>query len=219
MGYEVYNRVFATAYALLGTSALVVVASAPFLAVLLFTPVAVTWPLLVLTAPFLGPAVAAAHAVFAAGTSDVLRGFARGWRSHGRRAALVSGAAAGVVVVLAVDARAAWGTPLGAVAIPVLAVLGLLTAVTALVTLTGLVERPDVPVVRLARACLFLALRRAHFSAVSLVVLWVLAAAVAAMPVPVLALLTGPALYVVWVGSRATLRPVRAVEEPEPAAR
>ncbi|MFD0201104.1 MULTISPECIES: hypothetical protein [Saccharothrix] len=219
MKYELYNKVFATAYALLATSVLVVAASAPFLAVLLFTPVVSSWPLLVLTAPFLGPAVAAAHAVFGSGTSDVVRGFARGWWSHGRRAAVVAGAASGVLVVLVVDVRAAWGSPVGAVAIPVLAVLALLTVVTALVTLTAVVERPDVPVRRLARACLFLALRRVHFSVVSLAALWVFAAAVGAMPVPALGLLTGPVLYVVWVGNRATLRGVRAVEEPELAAR
>ena len=208
--HEVYARVFTTAYALLGTSVLVVGASAPFFGVLLFTPVAVTWPLLVVTAPFLGPVVAAAHAVFGSGTSEVVREFARGWWRHGRRAAVVAGATAGVVVVLVVDVRAAWGTPVGAVAIPVLAVLALLTAVTALVALTAVVERPDVPVGRLVRACLFLAVRRLHFSAVSLVALWVLAAGVATMPVPALGLLTGPALYVVWVGNRAVLRPVRA---------
>ncbi len=220
MKYEIYNRVFATAYALLATSALVVCASGPFLAVLLFTPVAVSWPLLVLTAPFLGPAVAAAHAVFGSTTQDataqVVRGFLRAWRRHARRASTVTGLAAAVLVVLAVDVRAAWGTPVGAVAIPVLAVLAVLTAVTALVALTGVVEHPDVPVRRLARACLFLALRRPHLTAVSLAALWVLAAAVAAVPVPALALLTGPALYVVWVGSRATLRPVRTSPEPDP---
>ena len=223
MKHEIYNRVFATAYALLTTSALVVGASAPFLAVLLFTPVTTSWPLLVLTAPFLGPAFAAAHAVFDSTTRDdgapVVRGFLRAWRRHARRAAIVSGAASAVLVVLAVDIGAAWGTPVGAVAIPVLAVLALLTAATALVALTGVVEQPDVPVRRLARACLFLVVRRPHFTAVSLVALWVLAAAVTAMPVPALALLTGPALYVVWVGSRATLRPLHAVPGSEPDSR
>ncbi|MCE6994988.1 hypothetical protein LZG04_09230 [Saccharothrix sp. S26] len=214
MRYEVYNRVFGTAYALLATSLLVVAASAPFLAVLLFTPVTATWPALVLTAPSLGPAVAAAHAAFGSTAGDdtapVVRGYLRAWRRHARRAFAVAGVATFALLVLAVDARAAWGTPVGAVAIPVLAVLALLTAATALVTLTGVVEHPDVPVARLARACLFLALRRPHFTAVSLAALWVLAAAVAALPVPALALLTGPACYVVWVGSRATLRPLRA---------
>jgi uncharacterized membrane protein YesL len=218
--YETYTRVFTTAYALLATSALVVGASTPFLAVLLFTPVAATWPLLVLTAPLLGPAVAAAHAVFAATAQDdsapVLRGFLRAWRRHARRGFTVTGVATAVLVVLVVDVHAAWGTPVGAVAIPVLAVLVVLTAVTALVALTGVVEHPDVPVRRLAKACLFLAIRRAHFTAVSVAVLWVLAAAVVALPVPALALLTGPALYVVWVGNRATLRPVRTAPETDP---
>ncbi|GAA3465373.1 hypothetical protein ACFFSW_17375 [Saccharothrix longispora] len=214
MKYEIYNRVFNTAYALLITSVLVVGASAPFLAVLLFTPVTAGWPLLALTAPFLGPAVAAAHAVFGSIAQDdgtqVVRGFLRAWRRHARRAALVVGAATAVLLVLAVDVHVAWGTPVGALAIPVLAVLVVLTAVTALVTLTGVVEHSDVPVRKLVKASLFLAVRRPHLTAVSLTVLWVLSAAVAAVPVPALALLTGPALYVVWVGSRATLRPIRA---------
>ncbi|XVS61225.1 hypothetical protein ACQPYE_23280 [Actinosynnema sp. CA-299493] len=223
MKHEIYNRVFATAYALLATSALVVGASAPFLAVLLFTPVTASWPLLALTAPFLGPAFAAAHAVFGSLSRDdgtpVVRGFLRAWRRHARRSAIVAGAASALLVVLAVDVRAAWGSPVGAVAIPVLAVLAVLTAATALVALTGVVEHPDAPLRRLLRACLFLALRRPHLTAVSLVALWVLAGAVGAMPLPALALLTGPALYVVWVGSRATLKPLRAVAGSEPDPR
>ncbi|MFE2757546.1 hypothetical protein ACFXGA_36655 [Actinosynnema sp. NPDC059335] len=212
MTHETYDRIFTTAYALLATGVLVVLAAAPFLAVLLFTPVTTSWPLLVPTAPVLGPAVAAAHAVFAAtardGGAPVVRGFGRAWRRHARRSSAVAAAAAAVLVVLVVDVHAAWGSPVGAVAIPVLVVLVALTAATALVALTAVVEHPDVPVRRLAKACLFLAVRRAHFTAVSLAALWVLAAAVAALPVPALALLTGPALYVVWVGSRATLRPL-----------
>ncbi|ROP42475.1 DUF624 domain-containing protein [Saccharothrix texasensis] len=223
MSHEIYARVFTTAYALLATSALVVGATGPFLAVLLFTPVTASWPLLVLTAPFLGPAVAAAHAVFGSLAQDdgapVVRGFLRAWRRHGRRSAIVAGAAAALLVVLAVDVRAAWGSPVGAVAIPVLVVLAALAAVTALVALTGVVEHPDVPLGRLLRACLFLALRRPQFTVVSSAALWVLAAAVGAVPVPALALLTGPALYVVWVGSRATLKPLRAVPGSEPDPR
>lgn len=218
MTHETCARVFGTAYALLATGVLVVVATSPFLAVLLLTPVAATWPLLVLTAPLAGPAVAAAHAVFPAATRDdtapVVRGFLRAWRSHARRASAVSGAATAALLVLAVDVRAAWGAPVGAVAIPVLAVLAVLTAVTALVALTAVVERPDVPVRRLAPACLALAVRAPHLTAVSLAALWVWATAVRAAPVLALALLTGPVLHVVWVGSRATLRPLRTATEP-----
>ncbi|GAA1293539.1 DUF624 domain-containing protein [Saccharothrix xinjiangensis] len=214
MRHETYDRVFGTAYTLLATSALVVVASAPFLAVLLLTPVVTSWPLLLPTVPLLGPAVAAAHAVFTAAAQDegapVVRGYLRAWRRHARRALAVSGTATAVLLVVAVDIRAAWGTSAGAVAIPVLAVLAVLTAVTALVALTAVVERPDLPVRRLVPACLALAVRAPHFTLTSLAALWVLASAVSAAPVLAIALLTGPALYVVWVGSRATLRPVRA---------
>ncbi|WP_367128543.1 hypothetical protein [Saccharothrix sp. HUAS TT1] len=213
MKHETYDRVFGTAYTLLATSALVVGATAPLLAVLLLTPVTTTWPLLLPTAPLLGPAVAAAHAVFTAAARDggapVVRGYLRAWRQHARRALAVSGAATALLLVVAVDIRAAWGTSVGAVAIPVLAVLAALTTVTALVALTAVVERPDLPVRRLLPACLALAVRAPHFTATSLVALWVLAAAVTAAPVLAVALLTGPALYVVWVGSRATLQPVR----------
>ncbi|NUT98471.1 MAG: ferredoxin-NADPH reductase [Saccharothrix sp.] len=208
MKHETYNRVFGTAYTLLVTSALVAVAVAPFLAVVLLAPSA--WLLLVATAPLLGPAVAAAHAVFADDTADVVRGYLRAWRRHARRALAVSGTATGVLLVLAVDVRAAWGTSVGAVAIPVLAVLAVLAAVTALVALTAVVERPDLPVRRLLPACLALAVRAPHFTVMSLAALWVLAAAVSAAPVLAVALLTGPALYVVWAGNRATLRPVLA---------
>ncbi|MFC6091990.1 hypothetical protein [Saccharothrix lopnurensis] len=221
VSHETYARVFGTVHGLLATGVLVVTASAPFLAVLLFTPVATAWPLLVLTAPVLGPAVAAAHAVGASIARDdgspVLRGFCRAWRRHARRAAAVSGAATAALLVLAVDLRAAWGTPIGAVATPVLAVLVVLTAATALVALTGVVEHPDVPVRRLVRACLFLAVRRPHLTLVSLAALWVLAAAVAAAPVLALTLLTGPVLHVVGVSGRATLSPLRArAERPDP---
>ncbi|QFZ21002.1 hypothetical protein [Saccharothrix syringae] len=223
MTHQTYDRIFGTAYALLVTGALTAGASAPFLAVLLFTPVATSWPLLVLTAPSLGPAVCAAHAVCAAtawdGGAPVVRGFLRAWRRHARRALAVSGAATAALVVLAVDVRAFWGTPAGAVATPVLAVLAVLTAATALVALTGVVEHPDVPVRRLAGACLFLAVRRPHLTLVSLAALWVLAAAVAALPVVALALLTGPVLHVVWVSGHAALRPLRAGEhDPRPVA-
>ncbi|NUT98759.1 MAG: ferredoxin-NADPH reductase [Saccharothrix sp.] len=205
--HETYNRVFGTAYTLLVTGALVAVAVAPFLVVLVITPSA--W-LLVPTAPLLGPAVAAAHAVFAADAGDVVRGYLRAWRRHARRSLAVSGTATGVLLVLAVDVRAAWGTSVGAVAIPVLAVLAVLTAVTALVALTAVVERPDLPVRRLLPACLALAVRAPHFTVLSLVALWVHATAISAAPVLAVALLTGPALYVVWAGNRATLRPVLA---------
>ncbi|MFI9815889.1 hypothetical protein [Saccharothrix variisporea] len=204
MKHETYNRVFATAYTLLATGTLVACATAPLLAALLLPG----WPLVVVTAPLVGPAVAAAHAIFADDRAPVVRGYVRAWRRHARRSLVVSGAATGVVLVVAVDIRAAWGTSVGAVVIPVLAVLAALAVATALVALTAVVERPDLPVRRLLPACLTLAVRAPHLTVLSLAALWVLGTAISAAPVLAVALLTGPTLYVIWAGNRATLRPV-----------
>jgi uncharacterized membrane protein YesL len=223
MRYEAYNRVFGTVYLLLATGVLAVLSCAPFFAVVLFTPMSETWPALALTAPLLGPAVAAASTVFGehagpssgAGTAGVARDFVRAWRRHARRAAAVSGAATAAVVVLAVDAVAAFGTPVGAVAIPVLVVLTALVVSSALVLLTALTVRPDVPVSRLWPVCLVLTVRRPWHVLVALAAWGSLAAAIGFAPALAPALLTGPVLYLCWAGATATMRPATAA----PAAR
>jgi uncharacterized membrane protein YesL len=218
MRYEAYNRVFGTVHLLLVTGVLAVLSCAPFVALVLFTPMSVTWPACALTAPLSGPAVAAASTVFGAyagsGSDDghdgyvgVARGFVRAWRRHARRAFAVSGAATTAVVVLAVDAAAAFGTPVGAVAIPVLVVLVVLVVSSALVLLTALTVRPDVPAFRLWPACLVLTVRRPWHVLVSLAAWWSLAAATGFAPAFAPALLTGPVLYLCWAGATATLRP------------
>lgn len=216
MRYEAYNRVFGTVYLLLVTGVLAVLSSVPFVALVLFTPLSRTWPALVVTAPLLGPAVAAASTVFGehAGTGEdghagVARGFVRAWRRHARRAFAVSGAATAAVVVLAVDAVAAFGTPVGAVAIPVLVVLLALVVSSALVLLTALTVRPEVPVFRLWPACLVLTVRRPWHVLMSLTAWWSLAAATGFAPAFAPALLAGPVLYLCWAGATATLRPAR----------
>jgi uncharacterized membrane protein YesL len=211
MRYEAYNRIFGTVYLLLVTGVLAVLSCTPFVALVLFTPVSRTWPVCAVTAPLSGPAVAAASTVFGAYTEDgqagVARSFARAWRRHARRAFAVSGAATAAVVVLAVDAAAAFGTPVGAVTIPVLVVLAALVASSALVLLTALTVRPDVPVFRLWPVCLVLVVRRPWHVLLSLIAWWSLAVATGFAPAFAPALLTGPVLYLCWAGATATLRP------------
>lgn len=222
MRYEAYNRVFGTVYMLLVTGVLAVLSCAPFFAVVLFTPISETLPALALTAPLLGPAVAAASTVFGEhgsraedGTAAVARAFVRAWRRHARRAVAVSGAATAAVVVLSVDAVAAFGTPVGAVAIPVLVVLTALVVSSAVVLLTALTVRPDVPVFRLWPACLVLTVRRPWHMLVALAAWGSLAAAIGFAPALAPALLTGPVLYLCWAGATAIMRPATAA----PAAR
>jgi uncharacterized membrane protein YesL len=213
--HDTYNRVFGTVYLLLVTGVLAVLSCAPFVALVLFTPISATWPAVALTAPLLGPAIAAASTVFGehgTGADDhaVARGFVRAWRRHARRAFAVSGAATAAVVVLVVDAVAAYGTPVGAVAIPALIVLTALTVSSALVLLTALTVRPDVPVFRLWPACLVLTVRRPWHVLLSLTGWWSLAAATGFAPALAPALLTGPVLYLCWAGATATLRSAAA---------
>jgi hypothetical protein len=216
--YEGYNRVFGIVYLLLVTGVLAVVSCAPFVALVLFTPLSVTWPAVALTAPLLGPAAAAASTVFGEhagsgiddGHDGVARGFVRAWHRHARRAFSVSGAATAAVLVLAVDAVATFGTPVGAVAIPVLVVLLTLVVSSALVLLTALTIRPDVPVFRLWPACLVLTVRRPWHVLISLTAWWSLVAATGFAPAFAPALLTGPVLYLCWAGAIATLRPAAA---------
>ncbi len=214
MRYEAYNRVFGTVYLLLVTGVLAALSCAPFVAVALFTPISETWAVLALTAPLLGPAVAAASTVFGEyaedGTAGVARVFVRAWRRHARRAVAVSGATTAAVVVLAVDAVAAFGTPIGAVAIPVLVVLTVLVVSSALVLLTALTVRPDVPVFRLWPACLVLTVRRPWHVLLALAAWGSLAAAIGFAPALAPALLAGPVLYLCWAGATATMRPAAA---------
>ena len=67
--------------------------------------------------------------------------------------------------------RAAWGRPIGAVAIPVLVTLMVLVVATALLALVVLAERPTVRLRDALRASLYLAVRRWYLTAVSLAVL------------------------------------------------
>lgn len=120
------------------------------------------------------------------------------------------------VVVLAVDARAVWGSRIGAVAIPFFVTVGVLTVATATLALVGLAERGDVRVRDLLRAALYLAVRRWYLSAASLVVVGLGLAMVATRPVLGLGLAAAPLLYVVWANSRYAMRPVLHLDDAEP---
>jgi uncharacterized membrane protein YesL len=133
--------------------------------------------------------------------------FARAWRATARPATLWAAAATAALVVLAVDAAAAWRHPIGALALPVLAVLALLTVTTALLGLVTIAERPAARLRDVARACLYLGVRRWYLTGLSLLVLALLGQFVAARPALALGFAAAPLLYVVWANTRFTLRP------------
>jgi uncharacterized membrane protein YesL len=210
--HEMYELAFGTVYTGLMTNVLLVVACLPLVVLLVTTDPAASWPLLALLAPLTAPALSAAFAVFAAfsaqGTTTVVRTFAAAWWRHLRRSLAVGALVAAVVVVAAVDVRFFWGLRVGAAAIPVLATLIAVALAAGLVTLAAVPELPGARLRDVLRAGLYLALRRWYLTAASLVVVGMLGAVVAERPAVGLGLAAAPLLYVVWGGSRYTLRPV-----------
>jgi uncharacterized membrane protein YesL len=203
---------FDLAYLTLATNLLLALAASPVLAVALTTDTGRSWPLLALAAPFATPGLCAAFAVFAAYGADrstaVAATFARAWRSSFRPAAAVGALAAAALVVLGVDARAAWGRPAGAVAIPVLATLAVLVVATALHAVSALAARPSARVRDVLRAAVYLAVRHGPLSLLSIAVLVLLLTLFAARPALAVGLAAAPLLYVVWANTRYALRSV-----------
>jgi len=198
-----------------------VIGCAPLVVGVLVTDPARSWPLLALVAPLCGPALVGVFAVMTAfggsGRGGVLRTFGSAWRASFRRATAVCALATLTLVVLGVDIAWAWGRTVGAVAIPVLVTLMVLVVATTILTLVVLAERPTVRLRDALRASLYLGVRRWYLTGVSLVVLVLLVQVVAQKPALGLGLVATPLLYLVWAGSRYSLRPALDPSPSQPA--
>jgi uncharacterized membrane protein YesL len=218
---EVFTAITGMIYAALLGNLLLVIGCAPLVVGLLVTDPAKSWPLLALVAPLCGPALVGVFAVMTAfGGSErggVLATFGSAWRAAFRRATAVCALATLALVVLGVDIAWAWGRSIGAVAIPVLAMLMVLVVATTILTLVVLAERPTARLRDALRASLYLSVRRWYFTGASLVVLVLLVQVVAQKPALGLGLVATPLLYVVWAGSRYSLRPALDPSPREPA--
>jgi uncharacterized membrane protein YesL len=208
--HETFSAVFDLIYVALMTNMLLVLGCLPLVVGLLVTDPARSWALLALAAPLCAPGVCAAFAVLATFTTDrstaVLSTYGRAWRASLRPATALGAITMAALVVLGVDIRAAWGRPIGAVAIPVLAVGIVLVGSAALLALVVLAERPSARLRDAVRAGLFLAVRHWYLTGLSLGVLLLLHTLVARRPALALGLAAAPLLYVVWANSRFTLR-------------
>ena len=208
--HETLGAVFDMVYVALTTNLLLVVSCLPLVVGLVVTDPARSWPLLALVAPLCAPGVCAAFAVLSAFSDErnntALHTFATAWRSSLRKATALGALATAALVVLGVDARAAWGHSIGAAAIPVLITAMILVTATSLLTLVVIAERPKVRLRDALRACLYLALRRWYLTAFSLAILTMLETLIASRPAIAFGLAMAPLLYVVWANSRFTLR-------------
>lgn len=212
----------------LSTNLLLAVALAPFLLVALAPAPLASWPLLLLTAPLVAPALTGAFEVFRAfsseGSLSPVRSFWRGWRGGLPGSLAVGAATTAVVAVLAVDMAAVWGHRAGALAIPFFAVVGAFAVRTALlVLLAGQVSGAPASPWRRLVVCAALGVRRWPLGLLTLAVLALLLSAVTLQPVLGLGLAAAPLLYVVWADDRFVLRPLEEVHgapaEPRVLAR
>jgi uncharacterized membrane protein YesL len=212
---ETYTQVFGTVYLALVTNLLLVLSGLPFVLVLVTTDPARSWPLLAVLAPVCAPGVVAAFTVFARhaadGTTSVVRTFVRAWRVAFRTAACIGATVSAALVVLGVDVRALAPSRAGALAVPALVVLVVLSVATGLLALVAAAERPTARTRDLLRASIYLAARRWYLTVVSLGALGLLGALLAAKPALALGLALTPLLYVAWANSRFALAPVLQV--------
>ncbi|MCG5472977.1 hypothetical protein LADH09A_000859 [Micromonospora sp. LAH09] len=219
--HHTITAVFDGIYAALATNLLLVLSCLPLVTLAFTTDAARSWPLYALTAPLCAPGLCAAFAVMSdyssGGARSLLRTFGGTWRATARPAILWTAAATAVLVVLGVDAYALWGHQVGALTLPILAVLTVLTAATALLGLVTIAERPAARLRDVARVCTYLAVRRWYLTAASLLVLALLAQLFVARPAIALGVAAAPLLYVVWSNSRYSLR--AALDPPTAAAR
>jgi len=208
--HDTIAAVFNGVHVALVSNLLLVLGGFPLVLLALTTDTARAWPLYALAAPLCAPGLCGVFAVMGAYSAghgnEPLRTFARTWRATARPALLWGAAATAVLVVLGVDAYAAWGHRAGALTLPILATLALLTVTTGLLGLVTIAERPTARLRDVARACLYLGVRRWYLTTTSLLVLALLAQLVTARPALGLGLAAAPLLYVVWANSRFSLR-------------
>jgi uncharacterized membrane protein YesL len=198
-----WGRAFELGYLILMTNLLLVVAGLPLVVGLLTTDPARSWPLLALVAPLCAPGLCAAFKVFAGG--PVVGTFLQSWRATFRRATALGAVVSAGLVVLGVDLRAAWGRPVGALAIPVLMTAMVLLVAAALPAAVLIAGTPGIRLRDALRAGLYLAVRRWYLTALSLAVLVLFEALLASRPAIALGLAATPLLYVVWANSRFTV--------------
>lgn len=204
LGFETFGSIFAFVYTFLAVNVSLAVTNAP-LVFFLYAVVepAAAWPFFLVLSVTVLPSLAGAFAAFAdlRGEGTVSRPFAAffsGYRAAFRRTAPAGLAAVVVLLVLGVDLALVTGLPAGAALIPV-AVLGIAVVVIGAVQVAaGAVLLSEARLRDLAKAALYISVRRWYLSLAALVLLGIVAGAALVQPVLGVALVPAPLLFVVW---------------------
>jgi hypothetical protein len=209
-----YDAIFDYVYALFRINLCLLAAGSPLVLALACTgsPLA-AWPFFAALSALCGPAATAAFAAFEAmaeETARVGRVFWAAYRAGFLRSLAIAGIAAAAVIALGVDLQLTAASPFKA-AVPMLA---LLIALVVTATTAALAARRRLSAADLL-ACAYLCVRKWYLSLADLAVLGVLLAAIVAKPALGLAILPGPALYVVWANARHIISPLTCAIDPQ----
>lgn len=218
ISHNTYATVFGVVYLGLMTNLLLLASCLPFVVLLVITDAALSWPMLAVVAPLCAPGITAAFATFRAhgdGDTQVVRTFVRTWKRSWRKAMLLGAVVVAALVVVLVDVRFFAPLQAGVAVVPLLAVLTVLVLAASLVAFAALAEEPDAALRSIARAALFLSVRRWWLSLVSLAVIALQAGLFVTMPAVAIGLSAAPALYLAWANARYILRPVLGDPEPQ----
>ncbi|MHA7987500.1 DUF624 domain-containing protein [Rathayibacter sp. CAU 1779] len=213
---ETMETIFGYAYALLLADVLLIVFNLP-LAVMLFVTVdsLASWPFSLLLSLTLAPSLVGAFEVFRAmkteGRPRPFAAFWQGYRRRGAAAFLVGLVTAAIVGFVLLDGTITAGTIWAPLLGPLFAVLGIGSVAAALFALAGLVVFEKASLRAIAKAALYLAVRRWYFSVVSLVMVALIGAAVLLQPVLGAALVPGILLYAVFANAQYSFH--RVVED------
>jgi hypothetical protein len=215
--HETMDTIFGYAYALLMVDVLLVVFNLPLAVMLFITMDSLQyWPFFLLLSLTLAPSLVGAFEVFRTMRDEGRpRPFAAFWQGYRRRgaAAFAVGLGAALVVALALfDGTALAGTVWAPLLGPLLAVLGIGSIAAALFTLAGLAVFESASVKAIAKAALYLAVRRWYFSVVALIMVGLIGAAVLLQPVLGAALVPGILLYAVFANAQYAFHRAVAAE-------
>lgn len=196
------------------TGVLISAACWPVPALLLAGDPGRTWPLVALLAPLVAPALSAAFATFSSysddGSVSVIRTFVSAWRRTFRRAIVLGAPSTATLTVLILDVTYLWGRRLGALAIPPLVMASVLIVPATLTALVIAQDRPRARLRQVIAVAAFVTIRRWYLSAVSIVVLLILGAAVVKAPAIGLGVALGPVAYLLWANARHSFSTVVA---------
>jgi hypothetical protein len=201
--HSVYSTLFGVVHLALGINISLALVALPFLVLLVTTDPSLSWPALALAAVPAGMGIAASFGTFrahAGGEPSVFRTFFRQLGRTWKQSLALSAVVVAIVVVAAVDVFVLVPTGAGAIAAPLLVIIALLAIATGVVGFAAIAEDPRARIRDVA-------VRRWPFTIASFAVIGVQAAVVTQAPALGIGLTAAACLYVVWAGSRYSLRP------------